>query len=221
MEESKSFDVKDSFMELEKSLNAQDALKRRQKLKKIILIIGICLIVVALITVLIIVLMPNDEKKGENKEKIDIFDGIIKAKYIINNSNQKIKIINIPKDKLKISVFINNSKIMDLKENETEIILNNTYDNTIELKYQGNITNLFSLFSDIINLEEIDLTDMNTISVKNMEKLFYGCSSLRYVNMSFLKTQNLENMNSMFENCENLETIYMEDFNTKNVQTIL
>ena len=93
---------------------------------------------------------------------------------MINDLSKKIKIINTPMDKLKISVFNNGKKLMDLKEDETEIFFNNITDNTIELKYQGKITNLFSLFSNIINLEEIDLRKVDTNKVSTMEKLFYG-----------------------------------------------
>ena len=184
-------DVKDSFLELEKSL-ANNAAKKRKKqfLQKVLITIGIAIIVI-LIIILIIVLRPSKKPdEGKKEEEKEIFNGVIKAKYMINDLSKKIKIINTPMDKLKISVFNNGKKLMDLKEDETEIFFNNITDNTIELKYQGKITNLFSLFSNIINLEEIDLRKVDTNEVSTMEKLFYGCSSLKKVNMYLLNTPN-------------------------------
>ena len=161
---------------------------------------------------------PNDDIKFKD---IEGYNGYIKATYIINDLSNKIKIINKRVDKLNISIFINNTKIMDLEENETEILFNSVYDNNIKFKYSGIVTNLFALFSDVVNLETIDMTYMDIREVKNMEKLFYGCTSLKSVNMNLLKTPNLENMNSMFENCEIIETISMRDFDTKNLLILI
>ena len=62
--------------------------------------------------------IPND---GTNFIDVERYNGAFETKYIINDLNKKIKIINIPIDKINISVFVNNTKIIDLKENETEI----------------------------------------------------------------------------------------------------
>ena len=160
--------------------------------------------------------IPRD---GTIFHDIEGYNGFIKAKYIIDDLSKKIKIINTPVDKLKLSVFVNNSKIMDLKEGETEIFFDEMWKSEIKIKYSGNLTNLFSLFSDVINLEEINMNDLDVNEVENMEKLFNGCTSLKEVNMNLLKTPKLMNINSMFENCENLKIIYMQNFNTNNLIT--
>jgi surface protein len=159
-------------------------------------------------------LIPND---GIEFIDVEGYNGAFEAKYIINDVSKKIKIINIPQDKINMSVFVNNTKIKDLKENETEIFFENIYNNKIKIKYSGKLTNLFSLFSNLINLEVINLNEMDTSEVRTMEKMFYGCTSLKSVTMNYIKTPNLENSNSMFENCEKLEKIYMKNFDTKNI----
>ena len=219
MDITNSYDGKDSFMELEKSLATQAANKRRKNFWKKIIVISVIAIIIILAIILIIVLNSKQKDNEGKEEEKEIFNGVIKAKYLINDLSKKIKIINTPLDKLKISVFNNGKKVMDLKDDETEIFFNDIVDNRIELKYQGKLTNLNSLFSDIINLEEIDLTEMNTSEVITMEKLFYGCFSLKNVNMDLLHISNLENINSIFEKCENLEIINMKNFDTKNIIT--
>ena len=205
MEASNSYDIKDSFMELEKSLATQAALKRRKKLLKILVPIALVGIIIILIIVIVATSKYKDNKGKNNGGKKEEYNGVFRAKYIIEDLSKKIKIINNPVDKLKLSVFSNNKKIIDLNEDETEISFNDVVDNTIEIKYQGKIINLFSLFADITNLEEIDLSEIDTSEVENMEKLFYGCTSLKNVKMNLLKAPKLKNINSMFENCENLE----------------
>ena len=220
MDVTNSYDGKDSFMELEKSLATQAANKRRKNiLKKIIIISIIAIIIISVIVLLIVLNSKKSDDQGKKEEEKEIFNWVIKAKYLINDLNQKIKIINTPMDNVKISVFNNGKKIIDLKDDETEIFFNDIVDNRIELKYQGKLTNLNSLFSSIIYLEEIDLREMNTSEVVTMEKLFYGCLSLKSVNMDSLKTSNLENINSIFENCENLEIVNMNFLDTKNILT--
>ena len=202
---------KDNLLELENSLEAKE---KSKKLKKKIIAAIILLLMVILFIVFILLLKPK-----EHKDEIDIFDGVIKAKYIINDYNKKIKIINQPKDNLTISVFSNDTKIMDLKAYEFEIFFNKSYGNEIELKYKGKLTNLIFLFMFIEDLEEINLNGINTREVKRMDGMFYGCKNLKYVHMNNLDTTNLENIDNMFFNCQNLEYIDMVNFDTKNVVT--
>ena len=88
-------------------------------------------------------LIPND---GIEFIDVEGYNGAFEAKYIINDVSKKIKIINIPQDKINMSVFINNTKIKDLKENETEIFFENIYNNKIKIKYSGKLTTINIIF---------------------------------------------------------------------------
>ena len=208
--------TKDSFLELEKSLAEKAAKERAKKLKKILIPIIIISILTIVVVVIIFVLRPSDNK-GEDTD--DKYNGTIKAKYIINDYSKKIKIINAPVDKISISVFVNNTKIIDLKENEYEISLDKTYGNNLELKYKGKLTNLSYLFNQMDNLEEIDLSGINAKEVNSMENMFSNCYNLKYANFSNLVITNLKNINNMFYNCSNLEIIDLENIDTKNILT--
>ena len=121
-------ETKDSFLELEKSLEKKD---RAKKLKKILIPTVIIIALVIILVIVLVLVLKKEDKKEDN------YDGSISAKYIINDVSKKIKIINIPRNKINISIFINNNKIIDLKDNETEILFNKSSDNNIELKYKG------------------------------------------------------------------------------------
>ena len=218
MDPTNSTEIKDSFMEMEKSLAAKEALERSRKIK-IILIPSIIILLIILIIILLVTLKPKNEEKKDQEKKEEKFNGIIKAGYIINNPGEKIKLINKWNDELNISIYINNTKIKELKLNDTELEFNNIYDKNIEIKYEGIFTNMSYLFYEIKNLEKVNLTNNNISQVKTMEKMFYGCSSLKYAEMNLLNTSNIENINSMFENCENIELINMKNFDTKNIIT--
>ena len=138
-------------------------------------------------------------------------------KHVINECT---KLKNEREDLLKELNRINKKKVDELFGNKTEIIVNNTIDNSIDLKFNESLTNLSNLFKDIINLEEIDITGLNINDVLDMEKLFSGCTSLKYANLSYLEASKLDNMKSMFEGCTNLELIDMQNFNTKNVKNM-
>ena len=79
-------DVKDSFLELEKSL-ANNAAKKRKKqfLQKVLITIGIAIIVILIIILIIVLRHSKKPDEGKKEEEKEIFNGVIKAKYMIND----------------------------------------------------------------------------------------------------------------------------------------
>lgn len=73
------------------------------------------------------------------------------------------------------------------------------------------------LFSDLDNLETVDLSLVKTANVKNMYGLFLNCRKLQSVNTTNINTKNVTNMGWMFLNCGNLKSIDLHDFDTRNV----
>jgi len=68
-----------------------------------------------------------------------------------------------------------------------------------------------SVFWWLVNLKYIDLTNIDTSRVLDMNMMFNECNSLESLDLRKWDTSNVTNMSKMFRNCENLETIYVSD----------
>ena len=66
MDPTNSTEIKDSFMEMEKSLAAKEALERSRKIK-IILIPSIIILLIILIIILLVTLKPKNEEKKDQE----------------------------------------------------------------------------------------------------------------------------------------------------------
>lgn len=77
------------------------------------------------------------------------------------------------------------------------------------------INNLFSNFLNIINL---DLSEFNTSNVEDMRFAFFNCSFLKNLNLQNWNTINVKDMNSMFLFVSRLTTLDLTSFNTINVK---
>ena len=75
------------------------------------------------------------------------------------------------------------------------------------------------LFS-FINLENIDLTYLDTSQVTTMSYMFSGCSSLTNLDLSNFDTSNVTNMYSMFYRCSSLTSLDVSNFDTSNVKSM-
>lgn len=76
------------------------------------------------------------------------------------------------------------------------------------------------LFYDCSSIKELDLTNVNTSNVVNMQHMFYGCTSLESINVSGFDTSNVTKMSTMFYNCSSLQTLDLSSFNTSKVQSM-
>jgi len=77
-----------------------------------------------------------------------------------------------------------------------------------------------NLFSNLSNLETIDLSNANTSNVGNMSGLFLNCTGLESVDVSSLDTSNVTNMGSMFLGCSSLTSIDLSGLGSDNLTTI-
>jgi surface protein len=111
----------------------------------------------------------------------------------------------MPYDKLNIKLFINDIETKFTTEYQFE----EKGEYIIEFKFNEELTNLSSLFMNINNLKEIDLSGLNTNKVISMDKLFFECSSLEIAHLNNLDTQNVKSMISMFKGCIELKDLYL------------
>ena len=77
--------------------------------------------------------------------------------------------------------------------------------------YDGNSTKSYP------KLVEIDLSNLNTTNVTNMQRMFSGCQSLVSLDISNFNTTNVTNMYYMFGYCKELLELEVGQFNTSNV----
>ncbi|MDE6662118.1 MAG: BspA family leucine-rich repeat surface protein [Lachnospiraceae bacterium] len=78
------------------------------------------------------------------------------------------------------------------------------------------ITSTAYMFGSCSKLESIDLTDLDTGMVKDMEGMFEGCASLTSLDLSCFDTSQVTNMSDMFY-CPILTSLDLSSFDTGNV----
>ena len=173
---------------------------------------------------------------------------IIRAKFIIENINQKARIMNygMYNDKQlseNFEIYVDGEKIpfsweyqFSIYIHNIEYKLKNPEIKEISLSYMFKDCNYlraidFSSFdsSKIINMDSMfsGCSFLNSINfsgdfsnVTNLRCLFYGCNSLIRLDLSYFKTENVTNMYCMFYNCEKLKSLDISSFNTSNATNI-
>ncbi len=73
------------------------------------------------------------------------------------------------------------------------------------------------LFYNFTNLEDINLTYLDTSQVTNMSAMFYYCRSLTSLDLSSFDTKKVTNMEDMFNNCSSLINLDVKSFDTSSV----
>lgn len=71
-------------------------------------------------------------------------------------------------------------------------------------------TTCYQWFKGCSKLTTLDLTNLKTSKVTNMESMFEGCSSLTALNIAHFKRDKLTNIKSMFKNCSSLTGILVD-----------
>ena len=159
----------------------------------------------------------SDKNKGQNisntlmigedfNSELRMLKGFPKADRIVFNKG-------IPKDISKI----NHVKLDENKSGEVVAYIkdNTVYISSNETIYANPESNYF--MNDFENIKEVDISNLDTSKVVNMQYAFNGCSSLEKINTDKLDTSNVTNMSSIFANCSNLESVDLSKLNTKNV----
>ena len=144
---------------------------------------------------------------GEDfNSELRMLKGFPKADRIVFNKG-------IPKDISKINH-------VKLDENNSGEVVAYIKDNTVYISsnktiYANPESDYF--MNDFENIKEVDISNLDTSKVVNMQYAFNGCSSLEKINTDKLDTSNVENMSSIFANCTSLESVDLSKLNTKNV----
>ena len=146
----------------------------------------------------------------------------------------KIDFDNKMVDEVKVSCKINLSRKFFTKKPKTIRILNcdatsstsiaNLFSNltnieTIEMKDSdfSNVTDMSNMFYECSGVETIGIANCNTSNVTNMSEMFYKCRNLTSLDVSGFDTSNVTNMYWMFYVCSNFTSLDLSNFNTSNV----
>ena len=157
--------------------------------------------------------LKNEKNKYDNtileliKNIIDEINSInIILKIEKDNKLNNIKIENIDNisnvinEELKrIKNYINNNKM----ENKIEMIKNNEYKDTINIKYFTKKKGIYKIFGK--NFVKNNINNINLIinnkenKLTNLEDMFYKCISLQNIDeLKYLDTKNINNFRCMF-----------------------
>lgn len=80
--------------------------------------------------------------------------------------------------------------------------------------------NSFMLFDSYENMEDIDLSPIDTSKVTTFNQMFNGNRKLKKLDLSHFDTSKATSMTWMFSSCESLEELDLSSFNTKNVKSM-
>lgn len=78
---------------------------------------------------------------------------------------------------------------------------------------------LFAYIGNSINAT-LNLSNLNTSKVTDMEFLFYNCKNVSTLDVSEIDTSNVNDMHYMFSNCQNVGTLNVSNFDTSNVTNL-
>ena len=79
------------------------------------------------------------------------------------------------------------------------------------------VKDMSGMFANCESLESLTFGDnFITDKVSNMDRMFWWCSSLKSINLSNINTKTVYNINEMFIGCNNLVTLAVKDEVTKN-----
>jgi len=92
--------------------------------------------------------------------------------------------------------------------------------NNITLGYNNKIQSCEKMFSNLINLIEIDLSDFDFSQVTSINQMFIDCANLTKINFGRITTPSLKNMESAFSHCYKLTSIDISNFDTSQVSNM-
>ena len=108
-----------------------------------------------------------------------------------------------------------------VKANPDSLKLFFRYSNVISLNLSNldtsNVTNMQQMFQRCENLQTLDLSTFDTFNVTSMEAMFSLCGKLEQLNISNFNTTNVVNMEAMFQKCLSLKHLDLSNFDTRNV----
>ena len=199
--------------------------------KKIkVLLISLIVLLSAIVIVCIIVFLKkkNNQKSKEKEQNEDettkdddkieksntntIYNNFILAKYYIeegkNTNLLDLSLIGLNYEDYTIEYSINENKLRYLDSiSNSKIIGEETGILKVNIKFKDNLKSMFGMFKGCENLIDIDLTNINTSKLENINSMFERCNNLENVNFFNKQLYNIKETDNLFNGCENLVQI--------------
>ncbi len=83
------------------------------------------------------------------------------------------------------------------------------------------VTNMDGMFAGCSNLKHIDLSNFNTSKVTRINAMFRGCSQLEAIDLSSFDTSKIDCLEAVFSGCSSLETLDLSNFDVSNVDEFI
>ena len=112
--------------------------------------------------------------------------------------------------------------IIDSLENiaTNKYYFNNSEIHTLRIEWNTIINNTNEMFMDCNKIINIDLTNFNTVNVRNMSYMLFNCASLISINLSNFDTSKVNNLDRIFYNCSSLISLDLSNFKTSKVKNM-
>ena len=154
-------------------------------------------------------------KKSWNSYNIN-FVYLIIIFFVLNNDTYQQSIIKLVIEGKGNINFLNNSfylnpsnfQVNGLLINSSQKIYNFNNDiNNVTIIFDNQIVSCEKMFSELTNIIEIDLSNLDTSKVISMNAMFNGCSNLEKIIFGNINTSLVEDMYELFHHCQKLTSI--------------
>jgi surface protein len=117
------------------------------------------------------------------------------------------------------NIYLNNELIRDIDDFHYINIIES--DTIIKIGWINTVFNSISgMFSNCVDITEIDMTKFDTSSIIDMSNVFSSCSSLKSLNVSNLITTNVQTMQNMFYQCTEITSVNLESFTIPSITSL-
>ena len=143
-------------------------------------------------------------------------------RFLYSKSNEiTIKIIGNGTQKIVNGYCPNEIYINETKVEENTCYINLTEQETIiRMVWLYKLSSCISMFYNLGNIKEIDLSKFDSSNVKSTAYMFQRCGNLKSINFNNFNTSSVTDIRWMFNLCQNLETLDISNFDTSKVTSM-
>ena len=156
---------------------------------------------------------------------------------IIKNKENNLRNLSLGYSEVVITIFGEGKKQIiskELKFYPDEIYINNeeissiflSYEfereeNIVKMRWNSQLTTCDGMFSELIDISKIDLSNFDSSKINSTSYMFYKCSNLEYINFGNFDTSSVVDMSHMFSGCISITSYNLSSFNTSKAENMI
>ena len=156
---------------------------------------------------------------------------------IIKNKENNLRNLSLDYSEVVITIFGEGKKQIiskELKFYPDEIYINNeaissiflSYkfereENIVKMRWNSQLTTCDGMFSELIDISKIDLSNFDSSKINSTSYMFYKCSNLEYINFGNFDTSSVVDMSHMFSGCISITSYNLSSFNTSKAENMI